>query len=202
MGQLGNLVLSSMSVFAFIAGLWIARSVLPRLVGLISPNNQQLILSQPIIRTTLWLAIGSLISLPLEDIVRFLSYLVGIVLIPSQTFSTVLGLVPGLAYYAFSLLTMLLIYGIAILFYRSEQLLILTSLNAAERLLIFFSSASLILRGIQSVFNVVFAFPYSPHVYLEYIGITGFLIEIFIGVLILGLIYIGFQLADHHSTEK
>jgi hypothetical protein len=202
MGQLGNLILSSMSVFAFIAGLWIARSVLPRLVGLISPNNQQLILSQPIIRTTLWLAIGSLISLPLEDIVRFLSYLVGIVLIPSQTFSTVLGLVPGLAYYAFSLLTMLLIYGIAILFYRSEQLLILTSLNAAERLLIFFSSASLVLRGIQSVFNVVFAFPYSPHVYLEYIGITGFLIEIFIGVLILGLIYIGFQLADHHSTEK
>jgi hypothetical protein len=202
MGQLGNLVLSSMSVFAFIAGLWIARSVLPRLVGLISPNNQQLILSRPIIRTILWLAIGSLISLPLEDIVRFLSNLLGIVLIPSQTFSTVLGLVPGPIYYAFQLLLILLIYGITLLFYRKEQLLILTSLNAAERLLIFFSSASLILRGIQSVFNVVFAFPYSPHVYLEYIGITGFLIEIFIGVLILGLIYIGFQLTDHHSTEK
>jgi hypothetical protein len=187
-------ILSILFVLAFIAGLWIAGTFLPLAITWIHSEELQDILSRPFARNIVWLALGGLFSLPLMDFVILLGDMANIILNPQagSGFSTLLGTIPQVVYFAFFPLLMLLVYGV--IFWSAMDFMATSEpLTYSQRIFLVLSIASLVHQGMRVIFAQVFSFQIPTLPVQQNYGIPGFLVEILIGFVIFFLIVIGLK---------
>lgn len=192
-----NWIYSGMSILGIagiLAGLWMAGRFLPTFINWIRPKVNNGLLSQPFVKIILWLALGGLFTLPLQDIVRWLANLVNLVFLSvrpgANGITTSFGLIPFQAYYGFSLLLMLAIYGI-IIWVTTDDLLTAERFNRTERSFIVLTIASLSYHAVSNIFTYIFDIQLPSSLAQQNYGIAGFLFAVAIGFLILLLILLG-----------
>jgi hypothetical protein len=188
--QVFNLVLNVLMIITFVAGMWIAGKVLPRLIAWILPQNLQDLFSQPVGKTVLWLCLGSLFSLPLKDLVTILADLIQVALYPTQAINSAAGIVSIQVYVAFYLLLTVIIYG-TILWFTRKFMQVPSPLTAAERTLIVLSAAGLISQGVHLVTGSVNDFSLFPLLSQRFGGTTAFILQTILSWLLLGIILMG-----------
>jgi hypothetical protein len=187
-------IMSILAILCIFVGLWIARRFLPACINWISSKGQNDLLSQPFAKIILWLALGGLFTLPLLDFVRWLGNFANIVFVPvgqgGNGFTTFLGLIPSRVYYGFSLILMLVIYGI-IVWFTIDYLSTPGQFNRTERIFIILSIASLFYHGVSNIFTYIFSFQLPSGLVQQNYGIPGFVFEVVVGFVILFLILFG-----------
>ena len=179
-----NSILSILSILCVVAGLWIAGRLFPDLIAWFQSAYRNDLLSRPLIKILLWLGFGALFSLPLLDFASWLGNLMNFALVPQGEFSTMLGTVSMKVYSIFPLLLMLAVYGIIVYFGR-DYMTTGGNFNQTERIFIVLSIASLVYRGVHSIFIQIFTFQLPIINVTQTFGITGFLIEVLVGIIIL-----------------
>jgi hypothetical protein len=186
--------MSILGIMGILAGLWIAGRFLPAFMDWIRHKVNNHLLSQPAVKIILWLALGGLFTLPLQDIVRWLGNLANIVFLPvgpgANGFTTSLGLIPTRAYYGFSLFLMLAIYGIVI-WITTAYLPTAEQFTRTERIFVELTIASLSYHAVYNIFSYIFLFQLPPNLIQQNYGIAGFLFEVAIGFAVLLLILLG-----------
>ncbi len=185
--------LSILALLSIFLGLWIARKFLPSSINWLHTKDRNDILSQPVAKFIIWLALGGLFTLPLLDFVRWLGYFANFVIVPvGQTggFTTSLGIIPSRLYYGFYLILMAIIYGIAV-WYTKDYLSMDERFDRIERIFIGLSIASLVYHANSNIFTYIFAFQLPSGVIQQNYGIPGFLIEVVFGFAFLFLILLG-----------
>jgi hypothetical protein len=179
-----NSILSILSILSVIAGLWIAGKLLPDLIAWFYSAYRNDLLFRPLIKILLWLGLGAFFTLPLLDFASWLGNLMNFALVPQGEFSTMLGTVSMRVYSIFLLLLMLAVYGIIVYFAR-DYMKTGGHFNQAERIFIVLSIASLVYRGVHSIFIQIFTFQLPIINVTQNLGITGFFIEVLVGIAIL-----------------
>ena len=194
-----------LAILAFIAGLWMAARLLPALIAWIHSAYPTGLLYRPLARTILWLAAGALFSFPLLDLVSWVGNLASIALGQSSSgkFSTMLGTVSTSVYLSFSLLLMLLVYGI-ILYLAVDFISLPGRFDRTQRILLVLSVASLVYQGVFRVIDMVFAFQFPILNVQQNYGVAGFLAEILLGLVVLTVILIGLNrvIPKHPVSNK
>jgi hypothetical protein len=187
-------IISILAILCIFVGLWIARRFLPDCINWIRSKGQNDLLSQPFAKILLWLALGGLFTLPLLDFVRWLGNFANIVFVSAgqagNGFTTFLGLIPTRVYYGFYLILMLAIYGIVVWF-TTDYLSTPVQFNQIERIFIILSVASLFYHGVSNIFTYIFSFQAPSGLIQQNYGISGFVFEVVLGIVILLLILFG-----------
>jgi hypothetical protein len=185
-------VLNILAIVGFFAGLWIAARLLPALIAWIHTAYPTDRLYRPLSRTILWLAAGALFSFPLFDLLGWLGNLANIALVHSSGngYSTLLGSISLPVYLSFSLFLMLLIYGL-IIYLAVDFISLPGRFDRTLRILLVLSVASLVNRGVFTVFDMIFGFQLPNLNFQQDFGVAGFLAEILLGLVVLTMILIG-----------
>jgi len=185
-------ILNILTILSLVVGLWVAGKVIPTFMTRVSSENQDKIFDQPLAKTLLWIGVGSLYSLPLIDLISWVGNLVSVALVPQNGggVSTFLGIISSRIYALFPLLLMLAIYGATgwagIGFLSTSE-----QFNSTGRIFITLSIASLVYRGIHTLFSQVFSFQIPILNVQQDYGVTGFLFELVIGLVLLTLVLAG-----------
>jgi hypothetical protein len=185
---------SILGIVGIVVGLWMAGRFLPIFINWIRPKANHSLLSQPFLKIILWLALGGLFTLPLQDIVRWLANLTNIVFLTvrpgANGITTAFGLIPFRAYYGFSLFLMLAIYGMVI-WVTSDYLPTVEQFNRIEQIFIILAIASLSYHAVSNIFTYIFDVQLPSSLAQQNYGIAGFLSAVAIGFIILCLILLG-----------
>jgi hypothetical protein len=198
-------LLNVLAIVGFIAGLWVASRLLPALIDWIHTAYPTDLLYRPLSRTILWLAAGTLFSFPLLDLLNWVGNLANIALVPSSgnRYSTLLGSISLPLYLSFSLLLMLLVYGI-ILYLAVDFISRPGRFDRTQRILLVLTVASLVYQGVFRVIDMVFAFQLPILNVQQNYGVAGFLAEVLIGLVVLSAILIGLNrvIPKHPASNK
>lgn len=185
---------SILGIACILVGLWMAGRLLSTVIDWIRPKVNNSLLSQPLVKIILWLALGGLFTLPLQDIVRWLANLANLVFLsvrPGTTgITTSFGLIPFQAYYGFSIFLMLAIFGI-IIWVSTDYLPRTERFNRTERSFIVLTIASLSYHAVSNIFTYIFDIQLPSSLAQQNYGIAGFLFAVAIGFAILLLILFG-----------
>jgi hypothetical protein len=199
-------ILSFLALVGIIAGLWIAGKFLPTFINWIRVREPNDLLSQSFIKILLWLALGGLFTLPLLDFVRWLGNLMNLVLAfvgqADNGFFTSLGLISSQIYFVFHLILVLALYGIVVWF-AMDFLSAPDQFNQITRIFMVLTIASLFYRGVSNIFIYIFSIQLPPNLIQKNYGVSGFLIEVVVGFVILCLILFGLNkfMANHPAKS-
>lgn len=197
-------MLSILALLSVIVGLWVAGRLLPTVMVWLKSKYPNRLLSSQFSRITLWIALGALFTLPLLDLISWLRNLISVLLIPQSggAFSTMFGTVSPQIYLLFPLLLMTAIY-IIILYYGNDFLSKSRQFHQIERFFIVLTIASLVYRGINTIFAQVLSFQLPLINIQQNYGAIGYLLEVLVGGVIFIIILFGLnQFLSTHPMRK
>ncbi len=194
--QVVNTILSVLEFLVIIPSMWVAGSLLPRLIGWIRPGELRERLSRPFPRLVIWLALGALLTFPLLDLLGLLENWQSLVQLPTGSVNTAFGSIPEGFFSYFSIvvmvLTYLIIWGIA---HRAVPRP--AALGSVEWTLLILTMASLIYRFISRGILGFLQLPLPSGLGLgvNNLGIWGVFLTILVALAFLTAIVIGVNMA-------
>jgi hypothetical protein len=194
--QVANTILSVLEFLVIIPGLWVAGSLLPRLIGWIRPGELRERLARPFPRLIIWLALGALLTFPLLDLLGLLENWQSLAQLPTGTVTTAFGQIPQGFFGYLSLVIMFLTY-LVIWWLGRRAFPRPASLHSAERAFLILTTASLtyrfLSRGILGFLQL--PLPSGLGLQANNLGIWGVFLIILVALAFLTAIVIGVNMA-------
>jgi hypothetical protein len=194
--QVVNTILSVLEFLVIIPGLWVAGSLLPRLLGWIRPVELRERLARPFPRLVIWLALGALLTFPLLDLLGLLENWQALVQAPTGSVNTAFGSIPSGFFSYFSIVVMVLAY-LLIWWAARRAVPRPVALGTVEWAFLILTAASLIYRFLSRGILGFLQLPLPSGLGLgsNNLGIWGVLLTILVALALLAAIVIGVNMA-------
>jgi hypothetical protein len=196
-----NTVLNILIILIFVAGLWIAAIMLPKLVAWLRPQAPERTPLRPLVTIVLWLGLSYMLTFPMRDVLTLVTDVLQIILGQSQRISVATGMVPVLVYFLFYIILMLVIYAL-ILWVCREFFHASGPLNGAERGLLVLTAASLTYQSVQRLIASSLNYALFPQLAQLSDGSLGFIIQAVLSILVLGILVVAFYPLFFRRSEE
>jgi hypothetical protein len=182
-------IFNLLGILGVVAGLWLARGVLPDLLSWLESEDRKDLLTHRATKIILWLALGSLFSLPFFDILDALAGLASYFLVPANEFALFMGMISTMVFLGVHIILKVIVYGV-ILYFAMDYIVTPGRFTQFTRTLVVLSLAGLVYRSFEMIINVVSTFQF-PGVNLQPGGLSAQNLPlVFIGLAFIAVILV------------